>query len=229
VTQQYSTSTLRSYWATYKCKGGGSWADPLFFGKHIGGVPSTLVPAYAALEQALTSAGYHPPDKCMSVWSYNCRLIAGTDSYSLHSYGIAVDIDPPQNPYSGGDPYSGWMKEHHVDAVMKIRTTKGKGLWYWGGYWSSHDRMHFQIDNTPSDCQPDWSTVPEPEDDVTPADMEAIANKVVAKLNAEGVKIARTDYNEQTLYSNTVGLTDKEPKGDSLGADVKRILGAVSG
>ena len=230
--QQYSTTSLRSLWSNYLCKGGGSWADVEMWGKGIGGVPAVTADAYKALQLALTDAGYCPPDRAKSVWSYNCRMIAGTDSYSLHSYGIAVDLDPAQNPYSDGDPYSGWMKKSHVDAVMKIKTTSGRGLWYWGGYWSSSDRMHFQIDNTPDDCTPNWSTVPgyaEEDMPLTDADVKKVAAEVVKQLNEDGVKLARTDYNGQTLYSNTIGETDKEPKGDSIGAQVRQILNKVSG
>ena len=199
------------------------------WGKGIGGVPAVTADAYKALQLALTDAGYCPPDRAKSVWSYNCRLIAGTTSYSLHSYGTAIDIDPVQNPHAYGDAYNGWMQKSHVDAVMGIKTTTGRGLWYWGGYWSKPDRMHFQIDNLPTDCTPDWSTVPgyKEDDDDMPSAAE-IAAEVVKQLNAEGVKLARTDYNAQTLYSNTIGQADKEPKGDSIGAQVRQILGKVS-
>ena len=230
---QYSTTSLRSAWDNYRCKHGGTWTDAQMWGKGIGGVPAVTLDAYKALQLALTTAGYHPPDRAKSVWSYNCRLIAGSASYSLHSYGTAIDIDPVQNPHAYGDEYNGWIKKSHVDAVMQIKTTTGKGLWYWGGYWTKPDRMHFQIDNTPNDCQPDWSTVPgyaEEEEDMplTDAEIDKIADKVVSKLNAEGVKLARSDYNAQTLFANTIGEADKEPKGVSIGAQVRQILGIVS-
>jgi D-alanyl-D-alanine carboxypeptidase len=82
----------------------------------------------------------------------------------LHSFGIAVDIDPDHNAQtSGGDPYSGWLKEKHVDAVMNIRVASGKHLWWWGGYWTGVtmcDRMHFQLDVGPSEADNiKWNTV----------------------------------------------------------------------
>lgn len=229
MAQQYSTSALRSLWARYQCKAGGEWSSPTVFGKAIGGVPTILVPAFNALEQALEVSGYHPPHGD-SVWAYNCRMIAGTSSYSLHSYGLAIDIDPAANPFTEGDPYSGLFKKHHVDAVLGIKTSSGRNLWAWGGNWSKPDRMHFQIDNTPTDCQPDWSTVPEPEedDDVTPADIAAIAEAVEAKLREKGVKLERSDYNGQTLYAATIGEADKDPKGQSTGALVEVIHAAVT-
>lgn len=173
-TQQYGTTSLRDLWCKYACKGSeygdlgsacgspaGDWADPSFFGKKIGGTPRVAVDAYSALEQALMSEGY----KATSVWAYNCRPIASSGNLSLHGFGIAVDIDPNENPQtSGGDPYSGKLKKHHVDAVMKIKVKSGKHLWWWGGYWSGStqtDRMHFQLDVPPSEVDNiNWSTVP---------------------------------------------------------------------
>ena len=194
MAQQYSTSILRSLWCNFLgqskefsgCPPPGAWAQPLFFGKPIGGVPATLLPAYKALEMALLDAGYGPPQEGQSVWAYNKRPIAGTSSWSLHSYGIAIDIDPLHNPMKPGDPYSGWMKKSHVDSVMKIKTKTGRGLWYWGGYWSSRDRMHYQIDNRPADVAVDWSTVPGWEDDeMQDADWDKLTKIVREQINQE--------------------------------------------
>jgi poly-gamma-glutamate synthesis protein (capsule biosynthesis protein) len=33
---------------------------------------------------------------------YNCRRVAGTDAWSAHAYGAAIDINPVQNPYLTG-------------------------------------------------------------------------------------------------------------------------------
>jgi D-alanyl-D-alanine carboxypeptidase len=175
--QQLGTTQLRELWCQYACKGSefndlgggcapaGAWSDPSFMGKKIGGTPTVAVDAYKALEQALRSEGYEPEDRCKSVWSYNCRPIASSGNPSLHSYGIAIDIDPSQNPQtSGGDPYSGWLKKNHVDAVMRIKVNSGKTLWWWGGYWTGStmvDRMHFQLDVPPSEANKiNWGTVP---------------------------------------------------------------------
>jgi hypothetical protein len=204
MAQQYSTTTLRSAWEDYRCKHGGTWTDAQMWGKGIGGVPLVTLGAYQALQMALTDAGYHPPDKAKSVWSYNCRLIAGTSSYSLHSYGTAIDIDPVQNPHAYGDAYNGWMKKSHVDAVMKIKTTKGKGLWYWGGYWSKPDRMHFQIDNLPSDCEPDWSTVPGYEKDEDMPLNDADLAKIRGIVKEEIAAVLDKDDDKTSAVSRTV-------------------------
>jgi hypothetical protein len=49
-----------------------------------------------------------------------------------------------------------------VDAVMAVKNTSGKPIWWWGGYWSGSttpDLMHWQVDQPPSGVTVDWSTV----------------------------------------------------------------------
>jgi hypothetical protein len=152
-----STSTLRKLWADWMCRrGDGTFVDVEFFGRRIGGVPTPAVEAYRALEVALSSAGYRPRSR----WAYNCRLIEGTDQPSLHSAGIAVDIDPEENPYSAGDPFAGKLGPDHLAAALAIRNTDGARVWAWGGHWSKPDRMHFQLDRGPAAVAVDWGTVP---------------------------------------------------------------------
>lgn len=145
------------WWAAYLCGRGGSWSQPRFYGKPIGKVPTITLPAYQALEDALKHANYSARD----VWSYSCRNIAGSRNYSLHSYGIAIDIDPVYNPFTYGDPFSGKVKPVHVNAVESIKNPWGETMWSWGGRWPGRkDRMHFQLNVSPSHCVVDWKTVP---------------------------------------------------------------------
>lgn len=152
-----STADLRELWEEWLChRGSGKFVDQTFFGRSIGGVATPAADAFKALEMALRSTGYSPA----SAWAYNCRNIAGTDRYSLHSFGIAIDIDPAQNPFSTGDPYSGKIQLDHVEAVLDIKNVRGRSIWAWGGNWTKRDRMHFQIDQAPNAVDVDWSTVP---------------------------------------------------------------------
>ena len=86
--------------------------------------------------------------------AFNCRLISGTDRWSQHAYGGAIDINPLVNP---------WVRGSQVDppegAEYLDRTLDTPGLikagdvvtqafadigWGWGGDWnSSLDYQHF--------------------------------------------------------------------------------------
>ena len=87
---------------------------------------------------------------------FNCRRSAsGSGEWSQHSFGLAVDINPIQNPYvsSGGaiEPPAGERYADRSviarglirsnDVVVKAFARIG---WEWGGYWtSSKDYQHF--------------------------------------------------------------------------------------
>jgi hypothetical protein len=75
-----------------------------------------------------------------SVGGYNCRNIAGTNRRSNHAYGLAVDINPAQNPHTfPGDRNYG--ATNMPPSFVQLFTSEG---WGWGGNWnSSKDTMHF--------------------------------------------------------------------------------------
>lgn len=84
--------------------------------------------------------------------AFNCRAVTGGSSWSQHSYGWAIDINPVQNPYVRGlvlppagdefldreDPRPGMVTQEVVDAFAAIG-------WSWGGDWSSPDYQHFSL------------------------------------------------------------------------------------
>ena len=92
---------------------------------------------------------------------YNCRHVKGTDNWSDHAYGAAVDINPVQNPYvfpnetrpSNGagfaalDRSSGAVLPHGAiaegDAIVRAFARIG---WAWGGRFSDPDYQHFYAD-----------------------------------------------------------------------------------
>ena len=83
--------------------------------------------------------------------AFNSRNVAGTNTLSLHAYGLAIDINPVQNPYIKGkltlppdakyDPKApGTLTEDH--SVTKAFLARG---WEWGGNWKSlKDYQHFE-------------------------------------------------------------------------------------
>jgi hypothetical protein len=100
------------------------------------------------------------PDSQGSVTaSFNCRPVVTPDgpgdTFSQHSYGLAVDINSLQNPYVREDgfvrnrfarPYVDRSKDlpgmiHAGDMVVRAFAEIG---WEWGGDWTSgKDYMHF--------------------------------------------------------------------------------------
>ena len=91
--------------------------------------------------------------------AFNCRAVTGGSSWSEHSYGTAIDINPVQNPYvarSGtvlppaGKPYA--------DRSVKVTGTINRnGIvrsafaaigWEWGGDWTSpKDYQHLSLND----------------------------------------------------------------------------------
>ena len=91
--------------------------------------------------------------------AYNCRPVAGTQRWSDHAYGTAIDLNPVQNPYlrlgapvepPAGRPYAEldrsvraeppWGVIHDGDPVIQAFNEAG---WAWGGFWADPDYQHF--------------------------------------------------------------------------------------
>jgi hypothetical protein len=87
--------------------------------------------------------------------SFNCRNATGSSNWSNHAYGLAIDLNPLENPYvSGGrTSHRGSVKYldrskhlrgmiHQGDVVVRAFESIG---WGWGGYWtgSVEDLQHF--------------------------------------------------------------------------------------
>lgn len=113
-------------------------------------VDHRIVDAVNALSGCLEAHGYEatPPD----CGAFVCRRITGGTGYSLHAYGIAVDINWQQNPYSSANRTVTDMPPAMVAAITGLRTTSGAPVWGWGGaYRSIKDPMHYEIVCTPAD------------------------------------------------------------------------------
>ncbi len=79
--------------------------------------------------------------------AYNFRFVAGTTKLSDHAIGLAIDINPVQNPWLHTSalnlfPYVESAKGTIVknDVVVKIFEKYG---WSWGGNWKNPDYQHF--------------------------------------------------------------------------------------
>jgi len=85
--------------------------------------------------------------------AFNCRKVAGSDSWSEHSMGTAVDINPLVNPYvsasgavqpSEGAIYADRSVAAQGTITPEIAAALGQYGWRWGGDWSrTKDYQHF--------------------------------------------------------------------------------------
>jgi hypothetical protein len=93
--------------------------------------------------------------------SFDCRQAvpspctggSGTGSWSMHAYGLAVDLNPVENPYVGcgqsRDPAARryFDRSRHRPGMVTRRVVEAFGSigWGWGGAWTGNtkDYMHF--------------------------------------------------------------------------------------
>lgn len=77
-------------------------------------------------------------------WGYGCRAISGTGTPSNHSWGLAIDINAPTNPYTSNGQHDipGWAYD--------IFRRYGYGLG--ADYSGKQDWMHAEFMGTPGDA-----------------------------------------------------------------------------
>ncbi|MGH8958560.1 MAG: M15 family metallopeptidase [Acidimicrobiia bacterium] len=90
-----------------------------------------------------------------STTSFVCRPAVGRDSgWSMHAFGLAIDINPFHNPYLRGEvvvpelasTYTdrASMRPGMIDSASPVIEAFADIGWEWGGYWqSAKDWMHF--------------------------------------------------------------------------------------
>ena len=86
--------------------------------------------------------------------AFNCRFVSGTSRWSMHAYGLAVDVNPVENPYVSGGRVSPPAGSRYLDRGRRrpgmafergvlVRAFAAAG-WRWGGHWTgSPDYQHF--------------------------------------------------------------------------------------
>lgn len=92
-------------------------------------------PLTAAFKNLITS-GYV---KELKTWDgcFNIRKKRGASSPSLHSWGVAIDINAGWNAFGAKPTLSAGFVKCFTDAGFD-----------WGGTWSKPDGMHFQLSAT---------------------------------------------------------------------------------
>ena len=153
-----TTSQLRQIWAP-PCEGPHTKVS--LFGAGAVSVRPEIVDAVKALSACMEVHGYK--SRKADTGAYNCRKITNGDGFSLHAYGIALDINWQSNPY--GPKLVTDMPTEMVEAIKAIRTGNGKQVWRWGGdYKGNKDAMHFEVVCSPADLKTGIENLPEEDD-----------------------------------------------------------------
>lgn len=116
------------------------------------GVPVTVrrgtEAAWAALDDVFRAHNYRP--RAGVTGAYNCRRITGGTGFSLHAYGIAIDVNWDTNPY--GPRLITDMPPEMIADVEALQTVSGAQLFRWGGRYSRNkDAMHFELVCSPAE------------------------------------------------------------------------------
>ncbi|AEV82963.1 hypothetical protein ACWT_1944 [Actinoplanes sp. SE50] len=156
-------TALRRVWVTYEDFNGDPHDGSLIVNESI--VPATqnafaLLYAWHFPIMAMEPLAENMPDltdRAALTSGYECRNIAGTTRWSQHAYGLAIDVNPRQNPMIRGDyldpPNSApWIPRGpylpgmiHPGGAELAFTSSG---FHWGGRWHSlKDYMHFSPNN----------------------------------------------------------------------------------
>jgi hypothetical protein len=89
--------------------------------------------------------------------AFNCRKATGSSRWSEHAYGLAVDVDPIENPYVDSDGSAAHVASRpylNRDRVRPGMAVSGGDLvrafdavgWGWGGRWPlPTDFQHFSV------------------------------------------------------------------------------------
>ena len=194
------------------------------------GVPITvdqrIIPACVALDAVLKRWKYQPtaPD----VGAYVCRQITGGSGYSLHAYGIAVDINWQANPYSAANRTVTDMPAGMVAEIEALRTGNGRPVWGWGGnYRNIKDPMHYEIVCTPADLATgvvDAHAGPPPLTDDQKALVFIAAQKKAAALPVLGQGHRRHPHRRAVAkLQQLLGMTRTGAYGTATRAKVKGV------
>jgi hypothetical protein len=130
--------------------------------EHVRKIFDTLLDRRFPLEKARLVNRYEGDDDASmadnNTSSFNDRPVAGSTTLSMHAYGLAIDLNPIQNPY-----LEGIGREHHIspqggeryldradirpgmaETVTDVFADNGFSIW--GGDWHNPiDYQHFQV------------------------------------------------------------------------------------
>ena len=124
---------------------------------------NTLLTRGFPLQQAQPMESYDGDDQAAmqanNTSAFNGRPVTGGDAWSKHAYGVAIDINPRQNPYLSdiGGPHATLLPATSAGYVTRSPLQPGMaesvrdvffrhGFLVWGGSWHEPiDYQHFEI------------------------------------------------------------------------------------
>lgn len=182
-----TTQQKREWWADWRCNP--LQMDAVAFPGvdrdwHLP-VADAAVPAFELFAGLMQKHDYLFRE--VSGGTYNCRYIGGTTSWSLHAYGIAIDLNPSKNPFG--------TKTHNFpqDFIEEVMAT---GLFRWGYVFS--DPMHWEIDVPPEEIQDMAFTVKQ----------EQILANIADRLDALGSDGSHVTYLIPDMRKNLVTMDE---------------------
>lgn len=127
---------------------------------------SELEKRHFPINKIKPTSAYHGDDESSmednNTSAFNCRPVTGNkNQFSLHAYGVAIDLNPLQNPYIGfkenasGEAFV--LPKNATQYVNRIFQVPGSsesvvaifanhGFREWGGHWHAPiDYQHFQV------------------------------------------------------------------------------------
>ena len=83
---------------------------------------------------------------------FNCRYVVGKEAHrawSPHAYGIAIDVNPWENPYvapTGVFPNRYFLAHRSGPGVLTAAAVRAftRHGFFWGGRWVHADFQHFE-------------------------------------------------------------------------------------
>jgi hypothetical protein len=129
---------------------------------HVARIFQKLLELHFPLSKALPLNRYDGDDDASmadnNTSSFNDRPVAGSTSLSVHAYGLAIDLNPEQNPFlqgagaarrvepKGGEKYLDRADLRPGMAETVIDVFADNGFLIWGGDWHNPiDYQHFQV------------------------------------------------------------------------------------
>jgi hypothetical protein len=153
-------------------------------GMKAGDVDTVMAYLFNALDTRVEEA---VPGWC---WGWNYRANANNpNNLSNHSSATALDYNAPDHP-NGGSQYEGWTSAQ-VSTIRTILNVELEGCIEWGAdYSGTKDSMHFDVEVSASRLAQLATKIRNQEDDMplSDEDAEKVADKVLAKFNAQLVK-----------------------------------------